>query len=122
MFNAYVVVFAIAILISLVGAYFSLISWKKLEKMNRKDSGKLVGAKCFLNAKEITITFELLYIMSLCYTTLLIFLILDRVFQNGSIIIFTFIAFFSIVTALVVTYAFKTYFDIIKEVKPIKKK
>ncbi|MBN1159746.1 MAG: hypothetical protein JXA43_00720 [Candidatus Diapherotrites archaeon] len=113
MYDAYVLVFTIAVAVSLVGAYLSIVSWKKLEKMSGKDGGKLVGAKCFLKASEITVTFELLYITAICYTTLLVFLILDRVFQNNSVIVFAFVAFFAIVTAVVVTCAFKTYYDII---------
>ena len=62
MYDAYVLVFAIAVAVSLVGAYLSIISWKKLERMSKRDGGKLVGAKCFLKASEITVTFELLYI------------------------------------------------------------
>ena len=110
----WLLVFAIAVAVSLVGAYLSIVSWKKLERMSHKDGGKLIGAKCFLKGSEITVTFELLYITAICYTTLLVFLILDRVFQSNSVIVFAFIAFFAIVTAMVLAAAFKTYFDIIR--------
>ena len=115
--------FVLSVLISFIGAYFSIIGWRRLALMAGKDSGHLIGARSFLHANEMTLTFQMLYMTAMSYTILLVLLGLDYVIQ-GHVVVRYFVALFAVFTSVMFAYAFRTYWDIIEgtHVKRSKKK
>lgn len=113
--------FVLSIIISFIGAYFSVIGWKRLASMAGLDSGHLIGAKSFLHANEMTLTFQMLYMTAMSYTIFLVLLGLDYLIQ-GHIVVRYFIGLFAVFTSVLFAYAFKTYWNIIRSSSPKKRR